>query len=605
VTTEVTNTVLGAITADDADSVTVKTDGQSATLGAVVFTTGAISADAAQDLTFTAGSNGELVTGAITSTSNAVDTITLTASDDAILDITSIDVSGSDLSSLTVTAGIGGRIDEGTNSTTVLPITADTIEAATITIGAAASAALDLTYGGTTTISMTTGSTLDLDNVGVASTTSSTTLTGRGTLQGELNLLGDASFNFSGLETGGAITLDINDDSDDKTVTTNRYDSVLDAAAGGDDTLTTGAGDDYVYSDNGGNKTSYATAIVGTISPIGIATVTVSFRGLTTSATTTTVTAAGLVDAIEAAVAADQTMSGLLSVTDGTLGAVSFTSLVEGTYAVKPSVSFAFSTSGSASLTVGAATAGTAGTGGDDTVRTNDGVDVVSAGSGDDDIGTGAGADYIIAGAGDDTISAGSGIDIIDAGAGADTIGGGTGLDTFRFVAGDGVPTIAGTGDAGTITGYDVISDYALGTASTNAETIDFADVTDAVLSDGATNGTDSTLTIGGVAVKSHSIASGMVTFDDADTYAAALTIDSLADVAAVVQYLQANDLGNAGATVAFTATLSGTTSTFVFQQGADAGTDTADNLIQLTGVTATSMSATNATTAGLIDIGA
>jgi len=506
---------------------------------------------------------------------------------------------------LTVTAGIGARIDEGTNSTTVLPITADSIEAATITVGAAATAALDLLYGGTTTISMTTGSTLDLGDVGVASTASSTTLTGRGTLQGALDLLGDATFNFSGLETGGSVTLDINDDSDDKTVTTNRYDAVLDAAAGGDDTLTTGAGDDYVYSDNGGTKTSYASAIVGTISPIGIATVTVAFRGLSTSATTTTVTAAGLVDAIEAAVAADQTMAGILSVTDGTLGAVSFTSLVEGAYAVKPVVTIALSTSGSATLTAGTATAGADGTGGDDTVRTNDGIDVVSGGAGDDDIGTGAGADYIIAGAGDDTISAGSGIDIIDAGAGADTISGGTGLDVFRTVAGDAVPTIGGTGDAGTITGYDVISDYALGTASTNAETIDFADVTDAVLSDGATDGTDSTLTIGGVAVKSHSIASGIVTFDDADTYAAALTIDSVADIAAVVQYLQANDLGNAGATVAFTATLSGTTSTFVFQQGADAGTNTADNLIQLTGVTGLSMSATNATTAGLIDIGA
>jgi hypothetical protein len=41
-----------------------------------------------------------------------------------------------------------------------------------------------------------------------------------------------------------------------------------------------------------------------------------------------------------------------------------------------------------------------------------------------------------------------------------------------------------------------------------------------------------------------------------------------------------------------------------MFIQGLDAGTDTADSLIQLVGVTGLSVSATNANTAGLIDIG-
>jgi len=404
------------------------------------------------------------------------------------------------------------------------------------------------------------------------------------------------------------VTLDINDDTDDKTVTTNRYDAVLDAAAGGDDTLTTGAGSDAVYSDNGGNKTAYATANV-TTTATGATTVSVAFKGLTTATTSVTQgganpTADEIATAIRAAVNDDATMGKLIAAS-GANAAVVFTSLVEGTYAVKPVVTIGVS-GGAASYTAGAATAGSAGTGGDDTVRTNDGIDVVSGGAGDDDIGTGAGADYIIAGAGADTISGGSGADIIDAGTGADTISGGTGLDTFRLLAGDAAVTIAGTGDAGTITGFDVISDYALGTATTNAESIDLADVTDAVVGNGAVNGTDSTLTIGGVAVKSHSVASGIVTFDDADTYAAALTIDSMADVAAVVQYLQAQDLGAAdGLTVAFTATIDSTASTFVFTQGVDAGTDTSDNLIQLTGVTGLSVSATNANTAGLIDIGA
>ena len=207
----------------------------------------------------------------------------------------------------------------------------------------------------------------------------------------------------------------------------------------------------------------------------------------------------------------------------------------------------------------------------------------------------------IIGGGGADSISGGAGADLIIGGAGGDSIGGGTGLDTYRMGVGDGAPTIAGTGAAGTMTGHDKISDYALGTASTNAETIDLLGVTDAVLANTAgVDGTDSTLTVDGTAVKSHAITSGIATFDDADTFAAALTIDSAADVAAVVQYLMNSDLGNAGDSLAFV----GNGSTYVYTQTtAAAGTNA--NLIELTGVTGTSMSATNATTAGLIDLGA
>jgi len=252
-TSEVTNTVLGAITADDADAVTVKNDGQSATLGSVVFTTGAISADGAQNLTFTAGSNGELVTGAITSTSNAVDTITLTASDDAILDITSIDASGSDLSSLTVTAGIGARIDEGTGSTTVLPITADSITAATVTVGAAATSALSLLYAGSTSIAITTGGTLDIGDIGVAAKVSSTTVTGRGTLQGTMDLLGTATLNFSGFTSSSSASILVDGNSDGaKTITGNSTANVL-LSGNGDNTVTGGAGADTISIGSGEN----------------------------------------------------------------------------------------------------------------------------------------------------------------------------------------------------------------------------------------------------------------------------------------------------------------------------------------------------------------
>lgn len=211
------------------------------------------------------------------------------------------------------------------------------------------------------------------------------------------------------------------------------------------------------------------------------------------------------------------------------------------------------------------------------------------------------GDDTLVTGALSDTIDGGAGNDAITGGAGSDSLTGGAGNDVFNFAASSSTLTIGGSADAGTIVGFDVITDFRLGTAALVAESIDFSGVTEAVLANTAgVNGTDSTLTIGGNAVKSHAITGGIATFDDADTYAAALTLTSTAHLAAVVQYLQANDLGDAGATLAFTVG----TDTYLFMQGDNGGTNSADLLIKLTGVSGTSISATNATTAGLIDIG-
>ena len=161
---------------------------------------------------------------------------------------------------------------------------------------------------------------------------------------------------------------------------------------------------------------------------------------------------------------------------------------------------------------------------------------------------------------------------------------------------------------AGTIVGYDVINNFALGTGASNSETLDVFDagVTGSVVANAANvDGANGTLLVTGTtAVRSHAIAAGIFTFDDADTtFVAAETIDSIAELAAVVQYLQLQDLGGDGTAAAFLVTLTGVTSTFVFIQGVDAGTDTSDSLVQLVGVSGTSMSATNANTAGLIDL--
>jgi hypothetical protein len=90
------------------------------------------------------------------------------------------------------------------------------------------------------------------------------------------------------------------------------------------------------------------------------------------------------------------------------------------------------------------------------------------------------------------------------------------------------------------------------------------------------------------------------VTFDDEESFGLALSLSSSAHLAAVVQYLQANNLGSAGATVAFVVGVD----TYVFMQGDNTGTDSSDVLVKLTGVAASSVNATNSTTVGLIDIG-
>ncbi len=188
-----------------------------------------------------------------------------------------------------------------------------------------------------------------------------------------------------------------------------------------------------------------------------------------------------------------------------------------------------------------------------------------------------------------DNISGKAGNDTLEGSAGADTLIGGTGMDTFVFAAGDSVLTLGGTGDAGTIAGFDTITDFTLGIGGDTINTVDvFTAVTDITV-----NGTNSTLTIAGQAVKSHRITSGMIIFDDVDTFASALSLTNMTDVAAVAQYLQANDIGNTGSTVAFSANIGGTAHTYLFTQGDNAGTNNLDVLVDMVGTTALGVSTT------------
>jgi Ca2+-binding RTX toxin-like protein len=210
---------------------------------------------------------------------------------------------------------------------------------------------------------------------------------------------------------------------------------------------------------------------------------------------------------------------------------------------------------------------------------TNSVVDLSAAGLGVD---TYRNMEGVIGSGSADTITGSAGDDVITGGQGGDTLAGGGGSDKFMVASGDSTPTISGSGNSGTITDYDIITDFdpandkltLPGTVSVGAFT--------------STN--DSTLTIGGVTVKSHSIASGIITFDDASSYSSPLVLTSTSDVAAVVQYLENNDIGLAGAVLAFRATFGSVVHTFVYQQGASNNFGT-NSLIDLSGTSINDLS--------------
>ena len=84
-------------------------------------------------------------------------------------------------------------------------------------------------------------------------------------------------------------------------------------------------------------------------------------------------------------------------------------------------------------------------------------------------------------------------------------------------------------------------------------------------------------------AISSHSIANGIISFDSLGAYDTPVAVTTATNLANVLSYLQANITG--GNTVAF---IADTNNTYVFQDG---GVN--DTLVELVGVTATSVSTT------------
>ena len=87
---------------------------------------------------------------------------------------------------------------------------------------------------------------------------------------------------------------------------------------------------------------------------------------------------------------------------------------------------------------------------------------IITGTSGSDLLNGTSDADTIGGAAGADTLNGADAADTLTGGTGADRLSGGAGSDLFAFQAGDSVLTIAGN-RVGTISGYDVIADFASG----------------------------------------------------------------------------------------------------------------------------------------------
>ncbi|MGL1922598.1 MAG: FG-GAP-like repeat-containing protein [Hyphomicrobiales bacterium] len=208
---------------------------------------------------------------------------------------------------------------------------------------------------------------------------------------------------------------------------------------------------------------------------------------------------------------------------------------------------------------------------GDDIVTGTVFNDVLNGGDGDDVV-NGLG--------GRDVIKGGNGTDNITGGESGDRIWGGGGTDVFNFTAGDSSPAWFFGGGGAEIYSHDIIYDFKTGDGTHISETINITGDTTIASNTLAVNGTDGIYDIGGTFIKSHTIADGLITFDDNDVFGAKLEISSRSDVAAAVNYLQLQDFGDAGTTVAFNVGAD----CFIFTQGDDTGTNNLDTLVELEG---------------------
>ena len=197
----------------------------------------------------------------------------------------------------------------------------------------------------------------------------------------------------------------------------------------------------------------------------------------------------------------------------------------------------------------------------------------VTGSAADNELVGGRGNDNLRGLAGKDVLIGGIGGDRLEGGVDFDKMIGGGGADKFVFNIGDSVVTVSSLGAGlGQINGFDVIEDFEVGDGTHNSETFEIVGAT-SIAGAGVFDGVDGAYKVGGTSgsfINAHSVTNGVITFDDNDVFNAAstLTLSTPRDIAAVVQYLQANDFGDQGATLVFDMG----SDTFIFVQGDNDG---------------------------------
>jgi Ca2+-binding RTX toxin-like protein len=254
-TVTVGDSTFGDIAADDSAAVTVSVAGSSAATGGMTLTAGDVTADAAESVTLSAGANNTLALGDVTIESEDLTSVTVTVSDDAALTVGSIttDTTSTDEASVDIDVGINGSL---TSSGDIIVLGAD--GASTIDVGANGyfeTTALiigDTTAGASTTITGTSSSEVDIDQVGQASLVGSYVITGRGELTTTtIAIEGTTTLKLSGWtdDAGNDLTFTTTDD-EKKTFTGSNANTFITTGAGVD-TITTGSGADRIEAGGG------------------------------------------------------------------------------------------------------------------------------------------------------------------------------------------------------------------------------------------------------------------------------------------------------------------------------------------------------------------
>ena len=385
----VTDTEFGKVLADDSDTVTVTMAATTAALAGGTLTLGTLSADAATTIALNAGSNNSLVTGAVSSTSDSLETITATVSDDGTLTVPSITSTAGALTSVAISLGVNSTATFSGN------IDVEDTAAGTITVGAASTlTAAGLMLGGSaTTITGTASSTIDIDTYGkTAHDASTVTITGRGDLTNTFAIDGDTTVSVAGwTDTQSAWTVTTTGN-DDLGFISNASPSTV-TVGNGDNTVTTGAGADTII-----NSTFTETF---PITFVDADVITVTVNGVASAAAT-----ASTDDATSAAAIAAKI--NLKSATNFAVATVDANDDLVITY-TKFTTGATFSEAEGATtveLTVGAGALAGISTGAN-SYTTGDGADAVMGSTGISGISLGDGVDTYTSGGGADTINTG------------------------------------------------------------------------------------------------------------------------------------------------------------------------------------------------------